>query len=339
MSVLVTGATGFIGGALVRELLADRRDVVVIVRDGDPPPGCTVVRGRLEDLDTCVRAVVEHRPEAVFHLAAQATVGVGKIDPWGTFEANVRGTYNLLEALRRHPRYDCSVVVASSDKAYGVMQGERPYTEDDPLQGVGSYDCSKSCTDLIAQSYAREFGLRLGVVRLGNVYGPGDTELSRIVPSVCDDLINLRVPVIRSDGRPIRDYLYIDDAVRAYLALERHLEVYDTVRGKAPAFNFSGGSPCSVIELVRTIIELACDDRAFGVDGYNHTQDLGRRLEELGPIEPRVIGERSGEIEMQVLDTTLARTTLGFSPSRPLKQGLARTLHWAWERKKARTRR
>lgn len=320
MRVLVTGAAGFIGGALASRLLHDGHLVTALVRDGDPPVGCRVLRGDLRDLQAIERAVAYHGPEAVFHLAAQAIVPYARRDPWSTMEDNVRGTYNLLEAFRRHSLSDATLVVASSDKAYGDMPAARPgesraYRESDPMAGRGPYDASKSCVDLIARSYADECGLRLAVVRCGNVYGPGDVHPTRLVPSVVRDIVDGVDVRITSDGTSVRDYLYVDDAVEAYLAVEGYLRglSYERVVNREPfpplrAFNFAGGEPTSV----RAVVELA-----LGVAAY-----------ELGQHSPGVTyrNVRTGEIREQVLNWTLASSLLGWTPRVSLREGLRRTI-------------
>lgn len=307
MRVLVTGTTGFIGGALARRLRHDGHAVTAFTRGRTPPDGCRPVFGQLEDLASLERAVVAAEPDAVFHLAAQAIVPYAKRDPWAAFEANVRGTYNLLEAVRRHAP-DVACVVASSDKAYGVLDWgpdgwHRAYDERDPLQGRGPYDCSKSCADLIAQSYAAEYGLRVGIVRAGNVYGPGDTNPTRLIPSIVRDIIRGVEIRILSDGSPVRDYLHIDDAVGGYLAVERHVSAcVETPEGRA--FNLSGGLPVSVSEVVDMAMSAA--------------EGMGLALNN-GPI---FLGSRTGEIPYQALHTNLARTVLGWAPRVGLRDGI-----------------
>jgi CDP-glucose 4,6-dehydratase len=305
---LITGASGFVGGALARSLSTTHK-VVAIVRDGAPPTNCVVVRGELEDLRVCERAIVDHRPDVVYHLAAQAIVGHAKQDPWATFEANVRGTYNLMEACRRHsnkPGQVVPIVVASSDKAYGDLPYGQEYHESTPLRGAGYYDCSKSCTDMIAECYGRNTIMPVVIIRAGNIYGPGDTDMSRVVPSLVDDAINRRGLNILSDGSPVRDYLYIDDAVEAY----KLAAAYAATSCHVPrAFNISGGEPVSVLELAQKI------------------QKQYSRFERPAPtIRIHKSSERYGEISYQVLDTARAREELRFTPSVSLDDGLYNTI-------------
>ena len=323
--VLITGASGFIGGALARSLLGRGDTVFALTRDDDPPKGCKIIRGWLESSDDCRRAVKESRPDIVYHLAAQAFVEIGHCDPLTTFESNVRGTWNLLHELMG----PTPIVVASSDKAYGELTAGRPcYDEDDPLRGRGIYDCSKSCADLIAQSFAAEYPMDIRIARLGNVYGPGDPDLSRIVPSIVDDIINARSPVIQSDGTPIRDYLYIDDAVSAYLTLGDWKRP-DLFKG-ASAFNFSGKAPLSVLELTELSLEIAKSTDENGV--WAGITCLGRTLTaiEMDPQIKGIRGRYTHEISRQVLDCHKASTILGWEPKVSLYEGLKRTLERAW---------
>lgn len=317
---LVTGATGFIGGALARRLLSRDNRVVALCRDGSPPFGCVVVRGELEDMRTCERAIVEHRPDGVFHLAAQAMVEHAKADPFSTMESNVRGTYTLLEAYRRHRFGTSRFVMASSDKAYGELpEGASAYTEDMPLQGRGPYDCSKSCGDLIAQCYSMEYGLSLGIVRAGNVYGPGDYEPTRIVPSLMEDVARGRALTIRSDGTPVRDYVYVDDVTAGYIAV---MEDWFDHSGDGPGtFNLSSKNPLSVSALAEHIIEAA---RVSGDWRADRFLSLQKRVE--------VLGTRTGEISVQVLDPSKAKNLLKWEAQMPLQQGLIRTLKWHLDR-------
>lgn len=304
MTVLVTGATGFVGGRLATRLLQQGNRVVALCRDGDPPKGCEVVRGDIEDLHTCERAMVEYEPTRIYHLAAQAIVRHAKRDPYATMETNIRGTYSMLEAYRRHYPGPSSMVVASSDKAYGELDVGSKYTEDTRLHGRGPYDVSKSCADLIAQSYAREYSLPIGIVRAGNIYGPGDTDMTRIIPSAVAAIRNWKSPEILSDGTPVRDYIWIDDVVDGYLKVADHAAVHDMCQ-----FNLSGGEPISVSRLIQLLIEVS--DNRVGM-----------------PVPADV---RRSEIHYQVLDTSLARKVLGWAPKVTLRDGLWRTFWGQYE--------
>ncbi|OGK91853.1 MAG: sugar dehydratase [Candidatus Rokubacteria bacterium RBG_16_73_20] len=309
--VLVTGATGMVGSWLVKGLLAEDASVVALVLDADPQSELyrsgdirrvTVVDGALEDFATLERALNAHEIETVFHLGAQALVGVAHRSPLGTFEANIRGTYNLLEACRRHRDVVRRVVVASSDKAYGA-QARLPYVETLPLEGRHPYEVSKTCADLIAQSYAQTYGLPVAIARCGNVYGGGDLNWSRIVPGTVRSLLRGERPVIRSDGRYVRDYFYVKDAARAYRRLAEQL---DDPRVRGEAFNFSTESPMTVLELVQAIQKLM--DRAH--------------------LAPDVRGTAEGEIRSQYLSAAKAREVLAWEPRYDLEAGLRETIAW-----------
>jgi len=309
----VTGATGVIGSSLVPRLLADGADVVCLVRDLLPRSGLrlggyqdkvTVVQGALEDYPSLERIIGEYEVESVFHLGAQTIVGIADRSPLATFEANIRGTWHVLEAARVHAPAVGRIVVASSDKAYGD-HGPRPYTERMALEGRHPYDVSKSCADLLARAYAHTYGLPVAVARCGNVYGGGDLNFSRIVPGTIRSVIEGRRPVIRGDGSHVRDYLYVDDAVDAYLTLARALDA-DGRRVRGQAFNFSSGSPLTVLEMTGRILDL-----------------MGRP-----DLEPIVLGQARGEIPYQRLCTAKAERLLGWYPRVGLEEGLRRTIDW-----------
>lgn len=309
--VLVTGVTGMVGSWLVKELLERDAWVVGLVRDADPRSELyrsgdvnriSVVNGRLEDFRTVERAVNEHAVDVVFHLGAQTIVGAARRSPLPTFESNIRGTYNLLEACRRHADLVGRVVVASSDKAYGT-QRDLPYTESSPLEGTGPYEVSKTCADLLARAYHETYGLPVAVARCGNVYGGGDLNWSRIVPGTVRSLLRDERPVVRSDGTYVRDYIYVKDVVDAYLDLAGALDD-DGVPGEA--FNFSTETPLSVLEIVDRI----------------------RSLMDRDGLEPRVLDQAHGEIREQHLSAAKARDRLGWMPRWELEEGLTETVDW-----------
>jgi CDP-glucose 4,6-dehydratase len=287
--------------------------VVALRRDVDPKARfrregieerCTLALADLTDHDALVRVLNEHEVEDVFHLAAQAVVGHANRSPLGSWEANVRGTYTLLEACRTLGSVR-RVVVASSDKAYGAHD-RLPYREDFALQPRHPYDVSKACTDLIARSYAHSYGLPLAVTRLANVYGPGDLNWSRIVPDTARALVRGERPKVRSDGTAERDYIYIEDAVDAYLAVAASLDRPE-LRGRA--WNAGWGRPVAVLHVVRTLIDVS------GVE-----------------VEPdiRGAGTPAGEISRQYLDSTAIREELGWEPRWELERGLRAA--WEWYR-------
>jgi CDP-glucose 4,6-dehydratase len=310
-TVLVTGAQGFVGSWLAERLLDAGARVVVPRRDVEPEARfrCDGIEGRcvialadIQDYDGLVRILNEHEVTGVFHLAAQTIVGTANRSPLSTFEANIRGTYVLLEACRAVGGAE-RIVVASSDKAYGT-HGELPYREDFPLQPAFPYDVSKACTDLIARSFAATYDMPVAVTRLANVYGGGDLNWSRIVPDTCRALAKGDAPVIRSDGSPERDYLYVEDAVDAYLAVAASLD-REELRGRA--WNAGWGSPVSAREVV---------DRLIAAAGAS--------------VEPDVRGQGAlhGEIDRQYLDSSAIRAELGWEPRVSLDEGLARSYEW-----------
>jgi CDP-glucose 4,6-dehydratase len=307
---LVTGATGLLGSWLVRRLLEFHADVVCLVRDW--VPHSELVRGSLigrckvmcgdvgyqADLERCLG---EYEIESVFHLAAQTIVGIANRNPVSTFETNIGGTWTLLEACRRSPTVK-QIIVASSDKAYGE-HATLPYTEEAPLEGRHPYDVSKSCADLVAQSYAASYNSPVVITRCGNFYGGGDLNWSRLVPGTIRSLYWSGRPVIRSDGSYIRDYFYIEDAVAAYILLAEQLAQRPDLAGQA--FNFSNELQITVLELVGRITEL-----------------MGKTA------KPKVLDEANREIRHQYLSAAKARRELSWCPSFTLEEGLRRTIAW-----------
>lgn len=309
--VFVTGATGLLGSALVEELVERGANVTCLVRDWVPDSRLfadgladrvQVVRGELEDLTVLLRAINEYEIDTVFHLGAQTIVGTASRSPLSTFEGNIRGTWNLLEACRLCPKLVERVIVASSDKAYGEHE-TLPYTEDAPLQGRFPYDVSKSCADLISFSYHSTYGVPVAVTRCGNLFGPGDLNFNRLIPGTIRSALLGEHPLIRSDGSFIRDYFYVRDAVDAYLLLAERLPG-DGITGEA--FNFGMERPLSVLDVVDLILELM--DRP--------------------DLEPRVLNQASHEIQRQYLDCGRAKERLGWAPSRTLEEGLRATIAW-----------
>jgi CDP-glucose 4,6-dehydratase len=309
-TALVTGATGMVGSWLVRELLARGTRVVALVHDSDPQSELfrsgdatrvSVVNGALEEPGSVERAINEHEVDSVFHLGAQTIVGTALRNPVPTFEANLRGSYLLLDACRHHRALVKRVVVASSDKAYGE-QPQLPYTEDMPLLARHPYDVSKSCAEAIARCYHETYDVPIAIARCGNIYGGGDLNWSRIVPGTIRSVLRGERPVIRSDGKFVRDYLHVLDAVSAYLALAERIHSPE-VAGRA--FNFSTESPVNVLEVVAQIQVLT-------------------RTE----LEPMVLNQARHEIPGQHLSAARARSVLGWKARYDLAQGLAATLPW-----------
>jgi CDP-glucose 4,6-dehydratase len=308
--VLVTGATGFLGSWLVTRLATLGADVVCVVRDWVPQSelvaggvlGATkVVCGDVRDQALAERVLGEYEIRTVFHLAAQTTVGVANRNPISTLDSNIRGTWSVLDACRRVSTVE-QVLVASSDKAYGAHD-TLPYTEAAPLVGRHPYDVSKSCADLIAQMYAHTYHLPVCVTRCGNFYGGGDLNWNRIVPGTIRSIVRGERPIIRSDGQFVRDYLYVEDGVGAYLRLAEAMADRRDLAGEA--FNFSSELQITVADLVQRILTV-----------------MGSTL------EPDVRNEASNEIRRQYLDATKARRMLGWSPAFTLDAGLEASVAW-----------
>lgn len=309
-SVLVTGAYGLLGSWLVKSLLEQDARVTVLKRDSVVASALqiegterhvNVAHGDICDAALIERLLAEYEIDSVFHLAAQTIVGVANRAPLSTFEANIRGTWTVLEACRLVGVK--SVVVAASDKAYGVHE-VLPYREDHALQPLYPYDVSKAATDMIARSYWPTFKLPVAVTRFANLYGGGDLNLSRLVPETALAAIAGRRPVIRSDGTLERDFLYVEDAVAAYLAIWSLLQ---DGQAAGEAFNAGTDMPHSVLE----VVELTCKAAGSGV-------------------EPDVRGTSSppGEIRRQYVDSTKLRQLSGWAPTVTLEEGLERTVGW-----------
>jgi CDP-glucose 4,6-dehydratase len=311
-TVMVTGGRGFVGAWLAKALLERGESVVSFDRRrlAEKPSAIGMlgiegelvqVEADLTDAEEVTRVLGEHRVETVFHLAAETIVGTVQASPTAGFESNVRGTWTVLEAARE--RGVERFVFASSDKAYGAHE-TLPYREDFNLQPTAPYEASKAAADLIARSYWHSYGLPVAVTRFANIYGGGDLNFSRLIPEAVSAAIQGRAPVLRSDGSPERDFLYVEDAAAAYLAIADNLD-RDDVRGEA--FNAGGGSAHAVGEVVALISRLAGTG-----------------------VEPDIRGEGNpeGEIDRQYVDPTKLRETLGWTPSVGLEDGLRRTIDW-----------
>jgi CDP-glucose 4,6-dehydratase len=310
-NAFVTGATGFVGANLVGRLVGEGANVICLQRDAVQPNSLdmlalrgkvTVVSGELEDLELLSRILNEYEIDAVFHLAAQAIVGAANRSPISTFETNIRGTYMLLEACRVTKSVS-RVIVASSDKAYGPNP-ELPYREDFPLRGTFPYDVSKSCTDLLSRSYAMTYDLPVVVTRSANIYGPADLNLSRIIPGTIVSVLRRESPVIRSDGTPLREFVYVDDVASAYLLLAENIE-----KAKGEAFNIGSNEPVQILELTNLIIRLAgCEDS----------------------IRPKILLQQKieHEIDAQYLSADKIKDRLGWTASVNLESGLRTSIEW-----------
>ncbi len=315
--VFVTGATGLVGGWLVKSLLAAGADVVCLVRDLVPGSELVrsgdwgrvkIVRGDVADQAMLERALGEYEIDTVIHLAAQTIVGIANRNPVSTFEANIQGTWCLLEACRRSPKVK-QIVIASSDKAYGD-QDILPYDETTPLQGQHPYDVSKSCADLISYTYAKSYDLPVTITRCGNFYGGGDLNWNRIVPGTIRSVLRGQAPVIRSDGSFVRDYFYVEDGAAAYLLLAEKMAENPSLRGEA--FNFSNELQVTVLELTEKILAVMDSD-----------------------LKPDVRNEASNEIKHQYLSAAKARRMLDWEPLYSLDGALEKTIQWYREYLKA----
>lgn len=311
--VFVTGGTGLVGAWLVRRLVEAGADVVCLVRDWVPQSelfrsGLATrvkqVQGDVCDQALLERALGEYEIASVFHLAAQTIVTIANRNPVSTFASNIQGTWALLEACRRSAAVE-QIVVASSDKAYGD-HSDLPYSEDTPLQGRHPYDVSKSCSDLIAQSYAHTYNLPVAITRCGNFFGGGDLNWNRIVPGTIRSILRGQRPVIRSDGKFIRDYFYVEDGAAAYMLVAEALHERPELAGQA--FNFSNESQVTVLQLVEKIL---------------HAMDSS--------LEPVVLNQASNEILNQYLSAAKAREFLRWTPLFSLDEGLARAISWYGE--------
>ena len=308
-NVLVTGASGLLGAELSSRLVSCKANVVCLIRDNleytrlrSVP--CTAVHGDVRDSQLIRRVLAEYEIETVFHLAAQPIVGVASRNPAETFDVNAMGTVSVLEACRQVPVK--RVVVASTDKVYGVS--DVPCDENSPLNGKSPYEASKVCTDVIAQSYARQYGMAIGIARCGNLYGPGDLNWSRLIPGTVRSIIRNEAVIIRSDGTPVHDYFYVADAAGAYMALAKHLD-----RPGAQVFNFGGGGTYSVKEVLRYIQGLMSDNQ--NIIYMNDTQL---------------------EIPYQALVLDKAKNELNWVPKWILLDGLRPTINWYREYLKSR---
>ena len=306
----VTGGTGLVGSWLIQRLIDAGADVVCLVRDWVPQSELVrsgliehvkVVRGDVCDRDMLERALGEFEIDTVIHLAAQTIVTIANRNPISTFETNIAGTWNILEASRRSPKVK-QIVMASSDKAYGDQE-VLPYNEDTPLQGQHPYDVSKSAADLIAAAYAKSYDLPVAITRCGNFYGGGDLNWNRIIPGTIRSILRGQAPIIRSDGGYIRDYFYVEDGAAAYMLLAEQLAIRPELKGQA--FNFSNEIQVTVREIVESVI------RIMGSD-----------------ISPIVLNEASNEIRHQYLNAEKARSMLNWQPLFNLDQALGITIDW-----------
>jgi len=310
-SVLVTGGTGLVGSWLVKRLLKDGANVTCLILDFDSRSELirsgdidevSIIAGNLSDLTAVRRAVYQNGCSTIFHLGAQTIVGTALLDPVETFESNIQGTWNVLEAARTSGGLVSKVLIASSDKAYGSVD-TLPYHEGMPLQGDSPYDVSKSCADLLSTTYAKTYGVPLVIARCGNIYGGGDLNWNRIVPGTIRSLLLGERPQIRSNGLSVRDYIYVEDVVSAYLCMAKGLDD-SGIAGEA--FNFSREEPMTVLEIYAQVCE--------SLEGKF--------------VEPDVLNTATHEIQSQYLSSNKARENLGWTPEYSIKEGLSRTEDW-----------
>lgn len=315
--VIVTGANGFVASHITLSLLEKKARVLGIIKQDMPDSylnlalknkrfkNLRVIRGDIVNYAFIKRVFSRFKPDFCFHLAAQAIVGRANKSPVPTFKANIQGTWNILEAARESST-NISIVVASSDKAYGEHV-KLPYKEEAALQALHPYDASKACADILSRTYAHTHALNVAVTRCANIYGPGDQNFSRIIPDTIRSAVLGREPVIRSDGTPLRDYVFIEDIVKAYLLLAKGLYLNKN-RISGEAFNFGSGKPISVLKLVQVIISLS-----------------GKRW-----LSARILSKTKikGEIDKQYLSSAKARRVLGWRPRYPLSKGLEKTIAW-----------
>ncbi len=308
-NVFITGGTGLLGSWLVKRLVQEQANVICLIRDWVPKSNLilegsieqvSVIRGAIEDYAVVERILNEYEIDTVFHLAAQTIVGTANRSPLSTFESNIKGTWTLLEACRQ-TRHVKRIVVASSDKAYG-HQKHLPYTEQTPLEGRHPYDVSKSCADLLCRAYFESYRLPVCITRCGNFYGGGDLNFNRIVPGTILSLLRNERPIIRSNGKLKRDYIYVEDGVDAYL---RTAEKMERLKLQGEAFNFSYEKPLHVTEMVTAVT------RAMG-----------------SSLQPRILNQATNEIADQYLASGKARRILGWKPSHALPNSLDKTITW-----------
>lgn len=313
--VLVTGANGFLGSHLSISLIKEGASITGIIKE-DPKDsylkitlkqinghGIKLIKSDIADFHSTLNIFKRYKPDVCLHVAAQPIVGIANKSPLPTFESNIKGTWNILEIARL-----CltkAVVVASSDKAYGEHK-KLPYKEDAALQALHPYDSSKACTDILTRCYAHTYGLRTAVTRCANIYGPGDFNFSRIIPDTVRSLLLNKNPVIRSDGTPLRDYIFIEDAVNAYLILARKLCDGGVKPGEA--FNFGTGKPISVLSLVKKMLSIA----------------------QKSDLKPEILIKTKikGEIDKQYLSSSKAKKILGWRCQTSLSSGLRKTFAW-----------
>lgn len=310
-NVFITGATGLLGSWMVEELVSQGANITCLIRDWIPDSKLVasglseqtnLVYGELQNYDLMVRVLNEYEINTVFHFGAQTIGGTSSRSALSTFESNIKGTWTLLEACRENRRLIERIVVASSEKAYG-SHNNLPYTEDMALQGRFPHDVSKSCSDLIAQSYFHTYRLPLAITRSVNLFGGGDLNFNRLIPGTIRSALRNESPIIRSNWRLVRDYFFVLNAVDGYIQLAEKMPD-DALNGEA--LNFGYGEPLSVIELVDEILDIM---------GKSH-------------LRPVILNEESNEITDQYLDCSKAQRLLNWRPMYKRREGLRQTISW-----------
>jgi len=311
-NILITGASGFVGSWLAESLVNKKANVIALVRDyvpistlnymGTDQKFKAIVNGDITDFFTVKRVFNEYEIDTCFHLAAQTIVGVANRSPIPTFETNIKGTWNILEVALNSKTIE-RIVIASTDKVYGEPI-KLPIKEDHPILAIYPYDASKACADILSHTYFTTYGLPIGITRCCNIYGGGDLNFSRIVPDTVRSVIFNKNPIIRSDGTPVRDFIFITDVVAAYLKLGENLERKNV---KGEAFNFGSNTPTKILDVVNKIIKIS---------GKN--------------LKPRILGKgkQKGEISVQYLSSEKAEKLLKWKPKVPLEKGLEKTIEW-----------
>ncbi len=297
-----------LGSEMTDELVQMGADVTLIVRDRVSRSRIylekiykrvSIAYGDITDLAFVERVVGENEIDSVFHLAAQTIVRIANASPISTFESNIKGTWNVLEASRIHLKSVKRIVVASSDKAYGISD-VLPYDETTRLVGRYPYDVSKSCTDLIAQSYWHTYKIPVSITRCGNLFGPGDLNFSRIIPGTIFSVLKNEIPVIRSDGKFVRNYFYIKDAVSGYLTIAENIE-----RAQGEAFNLGTNERYSVLEITNMILKIM-----------------------KSKLKPIIKNEATNEIVEQFLSIKKASSLLKWKASYSAERALRETIEW-----------
>ena len=309
--VLITGFEGFLGSNLTKTMISSgakvfgldikvgRKDTILTKADYSK---ITVIKGSVANYELVKKIILSNNIDTIFHLAAEALVGKGYLYPRKAFLSNICGTWNILDAARILGKVE-SVIVASSDKAYG-SHAKLPYKEDYPLIANHPYDVSKSCADLLAYTYAHTYNLPVAVTRCGNIYGPGDFNFSRLIPDSMRCLYFDRKLSIRSDGKFVRDYVYVDDIVDGYIRIAEVLRKYDL---SGEAFNLSDEKPITVLKLIDKINKIGISDKKLSY---------------------KILNKAKYEIKKQYLSSEKARRILGWKPSNSLEGGLKKTAGW-----------